>query len=223
MTTLLAGKRLVQAAATTPVASVSVNVQKRTFYGVYEKYMEAKKRYGWKEALWKLSFTNDIKFGYKVGEDEFGNSYFEDPTEFSGMQRYTEFRVGNKEETDASQIPPQWHVWLHQTTDAVPGQPGQDAKSWEKVPVVAESHAPYENHVGPSKPFKMHPTLLRARGYGVDGVFTKAGEPDQYYVQPGHLLRRRHGEKRKLFEEVDYNNPEASKDTTGLLRPLDVN
>jgi hypothetical protein len=132
MASLLAGKRLALAATTARVgvgATVGASqLQQRTFFSVAEKYYEAYKRFGWKLTLWKLYNPGDIKFGYKVGEDQFGNEYFEDPNELTYMNRYTEYHVQSFDDFEASQIPPEWHVWMQHTSDAKPTDPGQDVR-----------------------------------------------------------------------------------------------
>ena len=53
--------------------------------------------------------------GQKVGEDDIGNVYYRSPRK----------RAGNREERwvvfagepEASIVPPEWHSWLHHTTD----------------------------------------------------------------------------------------------------------
>jgi NADH dehydrogenase (ubiquinone) 1 alpha subcomplex subunit 12 len=122
----LAGGQLIKHSTTTRQVALNGNIQSRTFYGIYEKYMEAFKRYGWKGTLWKLYNPGDVKFGKLVGEDQFGNKYYEDTTELHGQQRWTEFKVDTFEDFEGSNIPPEWHMWLQQMTDAKPGEPGQD-------------------------------------------------------------------------------------------------
>lgn len=124
----LAGGRLVKKSNVTALARspVTAQLQVRSFYSIYEKYSEAYRRYGWKLSLWKLYNPGDIKFGKEVGEDEFGNKYYEDPTELHLMHRWTEFKVDSFEEFEGTKIPPQWHLWLQHTTDALPTDPGQN-------------------------------------------------------------------------------------------------
>ncbi len=126
-------------------------------------------------ALWKLYNPGDVKFGKEVGEDQFGNKYYEDPTDVHGQQRWTEYKVASHDEFAADQIPPEWHIWLHQLSDAKPGEPGQNPDNWAKVPISTVFHAPYKNHVGPTKPFSDNPTLYRQRGYGIDTKWLKWG------------------------------------------------
>ncbi|CCI11397.1 unnamed protein product [Albugo candida] len=59
----------------------------------------------------------DEKFGYYVGTDRLGNKYYEDPTEVAGQQRYCEYHIDSFDNFDGDQIPPEWHSWLHYTTD----------------------------------------------------------------------------------------------------------
>ncbi|GLE00889.1 hypothetical protein PINS_up009686 [Pythium insidiosum] len=224
-TLLVAGKRTALVAGKQARVGMAggVQLQTRSLYGVYEKYMEAYKRYGWKLSLWKLYNPGDIKFGKLVGEDEFGHKYYEDPTDLHGQQRYTEYKVESFDDFEGSQIPPQWHMWMQHITDATPGSPGQDPANWAKVPISTVSHAPYANHVGPSKPYKMNMTLARSRGYGVGSVQTSPDEPDQFYIQRGHALRRRQ-RKNDLQDDIDYNDlSKPPKHSSEMLRPLDVN
>ena len=53
--------------------------------------------------------------GRQVGADAVGNRYFEDKRARPGMRvrRWMMFAG----EPEASQVPPEWHAWLHYTTD----------------------------------------------------------------------------------------------------------
>jgi len=67
-------------------------------------------------------------FGQKVGEDQFGNAYF----------RSSRRRTGDREErwvlysgeVEASNVPAEWHAWLHHTTDEPIDSP---KNSWQKI------------------------------------------------------------------------------------------
>ncbi|KAF0729285.1 hypothetical protein LEN26_006102 [Aphanomyces euteiches] len=206
-------------------SSVAAPVQKRHFISVVHKYVEAYNRYGFWDSLWKLYNPGDIKFGYKVGEDQFGNEYYEDPTEVAGQQRYTEFKLKTHDEYSGDQIPPEWHLWMHQTTDSVPGEGTQKPENWAKVPISTVSHAPYDNHLGPTVPYYENPTLIRQRVYGEDNYkFWKQGEPERYYLQPGHPLRSRGVRQDTIFDHIDPNNPDAPpKNSSAPLRSLEKN
>ncbi len=68
-----------------------------------------------------LFFTKDPRAGQLVGIDRFGNEYYTGGIEFN-RERYVRFK--NKKNSyggyDASQIPPEWHSWIHRINDTVP-------------------------------------------------------------------------------------------------------
>jgi len=76
--------------------------------------------------------------GRQVGADGFGNRYF---TEKSGGRRRWVLFVG---EAEASKVPPEWHAWLHHTTDDLPQD--RPAKPWEKphLPNLTGTSAAYK-------------------------------------------------------------------------------
>ncbi|MGG5807904.1 NADH:ubiquinone oxidoreductase subunit NDUFA12 [Falsiroseomonas sp. CW058] len=55
--------------------------------------------------------------GRKVGQDRFGNTYYESRGTYMayGRTRRWVLYVGGAE---ATKVPPEWHAWLHHTTDA---------------------------------------------------------------------------------------------------------
>ncbi|WP_144299877.1 NADH:ubiquinone oxidoreductase subunit NDUFA12 [Elioraea rosea] len=54
--------------------------------------------------------------GQEVGRDRFGNIYYQERRARSGMrQRRWVMYAGS---ADASEVPPEWHAWLHYTLDA---------------------------------------------------------------------------------------------------------
>ncbi|HHI71535.1 MAG TPA: NADH:ubiquinone oxidoreductase subunit NDUFA12 [Rhodobacteraceae bacterium] len=63
--------------------------------------------------------------GVKVGEDEFGNIYYQTR---DGKKRW----VWYKDAPEASEIPPDWHGWLHFTWDEPPTKAPLQHKPWEK-------------------------------------------------------------------------------------------
>ena len=66
--------------------------------------------------------------GRAVGTDSLGNRYFEEKKFRSGLRkrRWVAY-VGTP---DASAVPPEWHAWLHYTTDAP--LPDTGRKPWQK-------------------------------------------------------------------------------------------
>ncbi|HZP98443.1 MAG TPA: NADH:ubiquinone oxidoreductase subunit NDUFA12 [Reyranella sp.] len=68
--------------------------------------------------------------GELVGTDAEGNRYFQDKKAPVGRRRKR--WVLYKGEVEASRVPPDWHGWLHYTTDQVPPQGGLPRKPWQK-------------------------------------------------------------------------------------------
>ena len=73
------------------------------------------------------------RFGGKVGDDAWGNVYFESKkADGSGLKRRW---VIYKGANDASRVPPEWHSWLHGQADGVPDKALPPARAWEKPPI----------------------------------------------------------------------------------------
>lgn len=70
------------------------------------------------------------KKAQKVGEDEWGNQYFEEKklTYDGRKRRYVTY----KGYADASRVPPEWHGWLHHMYDDAPSEVPLKTQSWEK-------------------------------------------------------------------------------------------
>ena len=69
------------------------------------------------------------RFGKRVGEDEFGNVYYEGGMSSYGLPKRWVIYKGYAE---ASAIPPGWHGWMHHRTDVPPTKDNYVAKEWEK-------------------------------------------------------------------------------------------
>ncbi|GGA53789.1 NADH dehydrogenase [Nitratireductor aestuarii] len=67
--------------------------------------------------------------GTKVGEDEFGNVYYQGGTDSEGRTRRWVMYNGYSE---ASTIPPGWHGWIHHKVDVPPTQEAYQAREWQK-------------------------------------------------------------------------------------------
>jgi NADH:ubiquinone oxidoreductase subunit len=65
----------------------------------------------------------------RVGEDEFGNVYYEGPMASYGVRKrwviYSDYAEG-------SAIPPGWHGWMHHRTDVPPTEENYVVREWEK-------------------------------------------------------------------------------------------
>lgn len=84
--------------------------------------MRALREYGIKGTLRKLYQMRVIKFGQLVGVDKYGNKYYENTVDYPlNQHRWVEY-AGDKSvyEVDASNIPPEWHGWLHSSTTEPP-------------------------------------------------------------------------------------------------------
>ena len=66
-----------------------------------------------------------MRKGDKVAEDEFGNRYFESK---KGPRRRWVIYAGSN---DASNVPAEWHGWLHHSYDELPESHLPPAKIWE--------------------------------------------------------------------------------------------
>uniref|UniRef100_A0A8C9P680 NADH dehydrogenase [ubiquinone] 1 alpha subcomplex subunit 12 n=1 Tax=Spermophilus dauricus TaxID=99837 RepID=A0A8C9P680_SPEDA len=69
--------------------------------------------------------ANDVRVSTLVGEDKYGNKYYEDNKQFFGRHRWviytTEMNGKNTFwDVDGSMVPPEWHRWLHCMTDDPP-------------------------------------------------------------------------------------------------------
>lgn len=69
--------------------------------------------------------------GRMVGRDDLGNTYY---VQKSGVGPLGVPRrwVVYKNLAEASLVPPEWHGWLHYTTDIMPNQEGYIPRPWEK-------------------------------------------------------------------------------------------
>ena len=57
------------------------------------------------------------RFGEKVGEDADGNAYYRHKDGEQG-NRWVVF----KDKVEASNVPPEWHAWLHRYVEEPPGE-----------------------------------------------------------------------------------------------------
>lgn len=79
--------------------------------------------------------------GGRVGEDAFGNRYFEAKRGDPPKRRWVIYQGAN----DASRVPAEWHGWLHHTAEAAPDQGLPPAREWERpfVPNLTGSRLAY--------------------------------------------------------------------------------
>ena len=68
--------------------------------------------------------------GELVGTDAEGNRYFQDKRIIAGRRRKRWVMYNG--EAEASRVPPEWHGWLHYTSDTPPPAGGLPRKDWQK-------------------------------------------------------------------------------------------
>lgn len=61
-----------------------------------------------------------LKTGTLVGEDKYGNKYFQNDYYFFGRNRWVEYNDKCNMDYDATMIPAEWHDWMHYSTDHPP-------------------------------------------------------------------------------------------------------
>ena len=68
--------------------------------------------------------------GQLVGTDEFANRYYRSRGKrLNGRERrWVMFRG----QAEASKVPPEWHAWLHRTSDAPPSEQPLENKPWQQ-------------------------------------------------------------------------------------------
>ncbi len=66
------------------------------------------------------------RYGEFVGEDGLGNFYYR---EQGGKRRWVIYRTLS----EPSQVPPEWHGWLHHTVDVPPTEEDYTPRPWEQA------------------------------------------------------------------------------------------
>ena len=70
--------------------------------------------------------------GALVGEDHAGNRYYRERWGRSGPGARERRWVVYEGEVEASRVPPEWHRWLHHSTDEPPTEAPLRSQPWEK-------------------------------------------------------------------------------------------
>lgn len=84
----------------------------------------------WDGNTWGTRFFTWRK-GKQVGEDEFGNRYYIQRKGVGPLGVPARW-VTYKNLSEASQVPPDWHGWLHHTTDELPTAGNYQPRPWQK-------------------------------------------------------------------------------------------
>ncbi|MGZ2466975.1 NADH:ubiquinone oxidoreductase subunit NDUFA12 [Sinorhizobium medicae] len=80
------------------------------------------------------------RHGQRVGEDEFGNVYYQGGKDSEGRTRRWVIYNGPAE---ASAIPPGLHGWMHHRTDVAPADENYVAREWQKPHRANPTGTPY--------------------------------------------------------------------------------
>ena len=80
-----------------------------------------------------MNILNDLKimlFSDKIGEDQFGNKYYEEKKTYDGKRKKRYVRYNGL--VEASKIPPVWHAWLHHIENKPPRKK-RNQYEWQKT------------------------------------------------------------------------------------------
>ncbi|KAL7752257.1 hypothetical protein RI367_002302 [Sorochytrium milnesiophthora] len=77
---------------------------------------------------WKQLMTlGEIKAGTLVGTDNLGNEYYENKDEITVRTRWV---VPAKKNFDPSEIPAEWHMWIHKIDERAPSEANIAQRKW---------------------------------------------------------------------------------------------
>lgn len=160
-------------------------------------FLRAIKEWGVSGTFKKLYKMRTLKFGSLIGVDKYGNEYYENTIDYPhGQHRWVEY-AGDKNfyQIDASNVPAEWHLWLHGTT-AEPPTDRKTGSSWRNEPLAnaVGSSAPYARNVGGV--ITAHtPNLSQYRPRGFDqanNIFPDSQPNEElFYSQPGYPMDKR--------------------------------
>jgi NADH dehydrogenase (ubiquinone) 1 alpha subcomplex subunit 12 len=124
-----------------PIMSTSIV---RTIKNIYAS--------GLKRAAWQLQVHNDTKRGWLVGEDDFGNKYYETdaPEEIHLRTRWVEYAEWT---VDMSKVEPGWHYWLGYGTNTPPDRLTGDQVAVRAYPTPAKHKINMTNTTGAYVPY----------------------------------------------------------------------
>lgn len=124
----------------------------------------------WKDATPGTLLTLAMRGARKVGEDEYGNRYFEERG-VTGPDGNKRRWVVYKGYADASRVPSDWHGWLHHTFETPPSEEPLRRQAWEK------DHHP--NLTGTVYAYRPSGSLLTPQGRQATTADYEAWSPDE--------------------------------------------
>uniref|UniRef100_A0A023FWM0 NADH dehydrogenase [ubiquinone] 1 alpha subcomplex subunit 12 n=1 Tax=Amblyomma parvum TaxID=251391 RepID=A0A023FWM0_AMBPA len=103
---------------------------------------------GYIRSAFKLWRMDELRMGTLVGVDKLGNKYYEDNRFFFGRNRWVEYADHYYLNYDGSQVPAEWHGWLHYTTDLPPTKAPPLQYKWlaqhtENMSGTKDAYMPY--------------------------------------------------------------------------------
>ncbi|EFN66947.1 Probable NADH dehydrogenase [ubiquinone] 1 alpha subcomplex subunit 12, partial [Camponotus floridanus] len=92
---------------------------------------------------------DELKTGTLVGQDKYGNRYYENNMYFVGRNRWVIYADKVGFNYDGSQVPAEWFGWLHYKTDLTPDKdPARPKYKWmldhqQNLSGTNEAYMPY--------------------------------------------------------------------------------
>jgi len=144
-------------------------------------YVSKTVRACWKNGIWatmkKYHYTGEIKWGTFVGEDKLGNKYYQDWEESIVRDRWVDY--ADPKNVNASQVPAEWHTWLHHITDT----PGQSPELIALTPKYKQLHTP--NLTGTPRAYNPPNYILNPQNYSKRKTQTPVSQyGDKYQTFP---------------------------------------
>ena len=94
----------------------------------------------WNGATFGTLLTTSL-YGEFVGEDEFGNRYYEQKKGVGPLGRPRRW-VTYRDVAEASKVPAGWHGWLHYTADIPPSQQNYEPRPWQRPHLMNQTGTP---------------------------------------------------------------------------------
>jgi len=82
------------------------------------------------KSLYVLYRESELKTGKLVGQDAYGNKYYENNTHIFGRNRWVVYAPKTGMDFEGTMITPEWFGWVHYKTDAIPTKENQVQYSW---------------------------------------------------------------------------------------------
>ena len=70
------------------------------------------------------TFLKTLFFGKYVGKDELGNKYYKNKKD----ERWVVY----SDTVEATKITSEWYLWMHHTTNIIPGETNEKKHDWQK-------------------------------------------------------------------------------------------